>query len=339
MAIEQTITIPDEPSETILKVLRANLPGQPSWSAVRKVLHGRRVAIGGVLCIDEARKLSCGETVTIHDQPFPPPPTDKHVTIHHVDSELIIVEKPSGMVTLRRNSDLNWSWEKKNRQPTLDECVPRIVGAHAAAKRGNEQNNLHLPRLFPVHRIDRDSSGLMVFARNKESQTKIIHQFAQHDAVRKYLALVPGKIEDQTVTSQFIRNRGDGLRGSTTDTSIGEHATTHFRTLRLIEGKTKEGAAAAYSELECSLETGRTNQIRIHLAEMQHPICGDIKYRGRFGEAPVEDKSGIPRMALHATRLTFDHPVSGKKLDFMTPWPKAVQRFMEKLSGTNASAT
>lgn len=339
MAIEQKITFPDKPSETILKVLRTNLPGQPSWSAVRKVLHGRRVAIGGVLCIDEARKLSPGETVTIHDQPFPPLPQDKDVTIHHVDAELIIVEKPSGMVTLRRNSDLNWSWERKNRQPTLDECVPRIVGAHAAAKRGNEQNNLHLPRLFPVHRIDRDSSGLMVFARNKESQTKIIHQFAQHAAVRKYLSLVPGKIEDQTVTSQFIRDRGDGLRGSTSDTTIGEHATTHFRTLRLIEAKSKDGSAAVYSELECSLETGRTNQIRIHLAEMEHPICGDIKYRGRFEKPPIEDHSGIPRMALHATRLTFDHPVSGKKLDFVTPWPKPMQRFMKKLSGTNASAT
>ena len=339
MAIEQTITISEEPAVTILKVLRNKLPGQLSWSAVRKILHARRVAIGGVLCIDEARKLSLGETVTIHDQPFPPPPKDKDVTIHHVDSELNIAEKPSGMVTLRRNSDLNWSWEKKNRQPTLDECIPRIVGAHAAAKRGSEQNNLHFPKLFSVHRIDRDSSGLMVFARNKEAQTKIIHQFAQHAAVRKYLALVPGKIEDQTVTSQFIRNRGDGLRGSTDDTSIGEHATTHFRTLRVIEAKTAAGEAVCYSELECSLETGRTNQIRIHLAEMEHPICGDIKYRGRFGRPPVEDESGISRMALHATQLTFDHPTSEKKLDFVTPWPKAVQRFMEKLSGTNASAT
>ena len=332
MAIEQSFTISEDESETILKVMRAKLPGELSWSAVRKLLHSRRVAIGGVMCIDDGRKLGAGEMVTIHDQPFPPPPTDRHVAIHHVDADVIIVEKPSGMVTLRRSSDLNWSWDRKNRQPTLDECIPRLVGAHASAKRGTRHNNLHLPRMHPVHRIDRDSSGLLVFARNKEAQTAIIHQFAQHAAVRKYLALIPGKIEDQTVTSQFIRDRGDGLRGSTTDTSIGEHATTHFRTLRTIETKAEaDGAETIYSELECSLETGRTNQIRIHLAELGHPICGDIKYRGALGEAPVEDTSGISRMALHAARLTFDHPVTEKRMDFVTPWPKGMQRFLEKL--------
>lgn len=331
MAIEQTFQISAEKPETILKVLRANLPNQPSWSAARKILYSRRVAIGGVLCLDEARKLSAGETVTIHDQSFPPPPMDKDVTIHHVDAELIIVEKPSGMITLRRSSDLNWSWEKKNRQPTLDECIPRLVGAHAAAKRGTEKNNLHLPRLFPVHRIDRDSSGLLVFARNKEAQTKIIHQFAQHDAVRKYLALIPGTIENQTVTSQLIRDRGDGLRGSTSDTSIGEHATTHFKTLQTISS-TQQGTETVYSEIECSLETGRTNQIRIHLAELGHPICGDIKYRGPFEQPAVPETSGISRLALHATRLTFQHPTTDRRMDFTTPWPKGVLRFMEKLA-------
>lgn len=329
MTITQTISVSNEDKLTILKTLREHLPDQPSWSAVRKLLHGRRVCIGGVLCVDEARKLSPGETVTIHEQPFPPLPTDKDVTVHHVDAEIIIVEKPSGMVTLRRSSDLNWSWDRKNRQPTLDECVPRLVGEHAAAKRKTEKNNLHLPRLFPVHRIDRDSSGLLVFARNKESQTKIIHQFAQHAAVRKYLALVPGAIADQTVTSQFIRDRGDGLRGSTTDTSIGEHATTHFKTLQSFKNSQQ-----TYSELECSLETGRTNQIRIHLAELGHPICGDIKYRGPFEKPPVEDSSGIFRMALHATHLSFVHPTTDVKLNFMTPWPKKMLRFMEKLAST-----
>ncbi len=332
MAIKHSYAVSEETAEPILKFMRSQLPDQLSWSAVKKILHGRKVSIGGVLCLDEARKLSPGENVSIHDEPLPPPPSDKDVRIHRVDSELVIVEKPSGMVTLRRNSDLNWSWEKKNRQPTLDECVPRLIGEHAAAKRGTQKNNLHLPRLCPVHRIDRDSSGLLVFARNKESQTKIIYQFAQHAAVRKYLALVPGTFEDQTVTSQFIRDRGDGLRGSTTDTTIGEHATTHFKTLRTIKSRSKSGKSVTYSEIECSLETGRTNQIRIHLAELGHPICGDIKYRGPFGKPPIADESGINRLALHATRLTFVHPLTEQRMDFVTAWPKGIQRFLEKLA-------
>jgi 23S rRNA pseudouridine1911/1915/1917 synthase len=328
----QKIKITNDDRDTVLKVLRKNLPNNPSWSAVRKLLYGRRIGIGGVLCLDEGRRLTKGELLSIHDQPFPAPPSDQDVKVHYVDNELVIVEKPSGMVTLRRNSDLNWSWERKNRQPTLDECVPRLIGQHAAAKRNSERNNLHLPRLFSVHRIDRDSSGLLVFARNKEAQTKIIHQFAQHAAVRKYLAIIPGKIDDQSVTSQFIRDRGDGLRGSTTDLTIGEHATTHFETLQTFHRVEEDGSEDLFSEVQCSLETGRTNQIRIHLAELGHPICGDIKYRGPVNQPPVEDTSRIPRMALHATRLTFDHPTESKKMDFVTPWPKQIKRFVDSFS-------
>ncbi len=306
----------------VLAALRQYLPDDPSWSAVKKVLRARRVTIGGVLCVDEGRQLSKGEVLTVFDHPLPPPPTDKDVKIRHVDAELVVVEKPTGMVTLRRKPDLTWSWARKNLQPTLDECVPRLIGKHAAEKNESKHTLRKIPRLLPVHRIDRDSSGLLVFARNKESQTKIIHQFAQHNAVRKYFTLIPGSIEDQTVESQFIRDRGDGLRGSTADTTIGERAVTHFRTLRKI---------GAYSELECRLETGRTNQIRIHLAELGHPICGDIKYRGPFGKPQVADDSKIRRMALHAADLCFKHPTTGKLMRFQTSWPNDMQRYLDRL--------
>lgn len=316
-----TFTISEE-QQKVLAAMRQHLPESPSWSAVKKLLRTRRVAIGGVLCVDEGRQLAIGEVITILEHPLPPPPTDDDVNVRYVDSELVVVEKPAGMVTLRRKPDLAWSWARKNLQPTLDECVPRLIGKHAAAKNETEHNSQKIPRLLSVHRIDRDSSGLLVFARNKESQTKIIRQFAHHDAVRKYFALIPGSIEAQTVTSQFIRDRGDGLRGSTTDTSIGEQAVTHFRTLRKI---------GAYSELECRLKTGRTNQIRIHLAELGHPICGDIKYRGPFGKRPVVDESNLRRMALHAADLRFEHPVSGKLMQFQTEWPEGMQRYLSRL--------
>lgn len=315
-----TITITED-KQMVLAALRQHLPESPSWSAVRKILYSRLVAIGGVLCIDEGRQLAKGEVLTVLDRPLPPPPADKDVHIRFIDSEIVVVEKPTGMVTLRRKPDLGWSWARKNLQPTLDECVPRLIAKHAA-KKNSSRLSQRLPQLFSVHRIDRDSSGLLVFARNKDSQTKIIQQFAHHEAVRKYFALIPGVIEDQTVTSQFIRDRGDGLRGSTTDTSIGEQAITHFKTLRKI---------GAYSEVECRLETGRTNQIRIHLAELGHPICGDIKYRGPFGQPKVEDKSRIRRLALHAAQLRFEHPASGKMMQFETEWPVDFQQDLKQL--------
>lgn len=317
----QTFTISDD-KQMVLAAMRQHLPDGPSWSAVKKMLRARRVAIGGVLCVDEGRQLSQGEMITIWDNPLPPPPTDKDVTITYVDADLVVAEKPTGMVTLRRRSDSNWSGARKNLQPTLDECVPRLIGKHAAGKKGSQQKLQKLPQLFSVHRIDRDTSGLLAFARNPESRTKIIQQFADHAAVRKYFALIPGSIKDQTVISHFIRDRGDGLRGSLTDTTTGERAVTHFRTLRKI---------GAYSELECRLETGRTNQIRIHLAELGHPICGDIKYRGPFGKPPVVDTSKIRRLALHAADLRFEHPTSGKLLEFQTQWPADMQRFLNRL--------
>ena len=321
----QTFTIADD-KQMVLAALREHLPDGPSWSAVKKMLRARRVAIGGVLCVDEGRQLSQGEVITIWDNPLPPPPTDDDVDIIYVDSEVVIAAKPSGMVTLRRRSDMNWSWARKNLQPTLDECVPRLIGKHAAGKKRSQQKLQKLPQLFSVHRIDRDTSGLLAFARNQEARTKIIQQFADHAAVRKYFALIPGAIKDQTVTSHFIRDRGDGLRGSTTDTAIGERAVTHFRTLRKIGG---------FSELECRLETGRTNQIRIHLAELGHPICGDIKYRGPFGKPSVADRGKIRRLALHAADLQFEHPTSGKLLQFQTQWPADMLRFLNRLEASS----
>lgn len=322
MSITHTFTVENEDKETVLAVLRNNLPDKPSWSAVRKLLSARFVAIGGVLCVDEGRRLFNGEVLTVSDRPQSPPPTDKDVVIKYIDKEIVVVEKPSGMVTLRRKPDLSWSWARKNLQPTLDECVPRLIGERAAKKRKKDTDHRLLPKLYPVHRIDRDSSGLLIFARNQESQTDLIQQFAQHDAVRKYFTVVPGVVTTPTVKSQFIRDRGDGLRGSTSDTTIGEEAITHFRTLRRI---------GAYSELECRLETGRTNQIRIHLAELGHPICGDIKYRGILHQPPVVDESKARRLALHAAELKIVHPKTKQPMQFETPWPFDMLKFLHHL--------
>jgi 23S rRNA pseudouridine1911/1915/1917 synthase len=98
---------------------------------------------------------------------------------------------------------------------------------------------------------------------------------------------------------------------------------THVRSLRQL---------GEYSELECRLETGRTNQIRIHLAEKSHPICGDVKYRGPLGQPPVADLSQAPRLALHATQLGFIHPVTQEVHDYQLHWPKDIQGLIRRLS-------
>ncbi len=316
---ELLFKIESEQPGKILAELRRHMPGK-SWKHVRRLLRARRVTINRVVCIDEGRTLTQGEKVQVSTRPLAPPPSDEGVLVRYVDRELVIVEKPSGMVTLRRSSELCWTERRRRIQPTLDESVARLIAQHAAQRTG-ERLRQKRPRLLAVHRIDRDTSGLLVFARTEAAQQQIIRQFASHKAVRKYLCLVPGAITDQTVVSQLIRDRGDGVRGSSADVSIGQQAITHVHTLRRLGG---------YSELECTLETGRTNQIRIHLAEMGHPVCGDIKYRGRLNE-PLEDDSGSPRLALHAAILCIRHPTFDKVLEFKTSWPTDMQPFLNQL--------
>jgi 23S rRNA pseudouridine1911/1915/1917 synthase len=318
------ITAPQ--NATILAALRQQYAGT-SWSAVRSVVRARRVAINDVLCLDEARRMAAGDVVTISAQPLPPPPTPGDVVIRFIDREIVVVEKPAGMITLRRHSELHWPLEKRQRQPTLDEAVALRIAQHAAAQQAAANSRgiraARMPQLFSVHRLDRDTSGLIVFARNTAAQAKLIAQFAERTAVRKYLAIIPGEVASQTISTRLVRDRGDGLRGSTPDATAGQAAITHVALLRRL---------GEYSELECRLETGRTNQIRIHLAELGHPICGDIKYRGPLGQPPLADASRAPRLALHATQLRFAHPATGEPRQYDSAWPTDLQAWVDRLA-------
>ena len=115
--------------------LRMHLPNQPSWSAVRKMLRGRMVAVGGVLCLDEARRLSRGETVTVSDQPLAPPPRDDDVKVRFIDKQIVVVEKPAGMLTLRRKSEYAWPWKKRNLQHYARRMYPSFDRGTCGAKK------------------------------------------------------------------------------------------------------------------------------------------------------------------------------------------------------------
>jgi 23S rRNA pseudouridine1911/1915/1917 synthase len=177
--------------------------------------------------------------------------------------------------------------------------------------------------LLPVHRIDRETSGIVMFARTETAQTLLIRQFAAHSVHRRYLCVVPGNVPAQTLRSVQIRDRGDGLRGSADETdpeaASGLSMVTHVRPLRRFGG---------FTELECRLETGRTNQIRIQLAELGHPLCGDVKYRGPFEAPELPDHSGAPRLALHAAELGAVHPQTGMTLRWSSPWPADILRWL-----------
>jgi 23S rRNA pseudouridine1911/1915/1917 synthase len=173
-----------------------------------------------------------------------------------------------------------------------------------------------------VHRLDRDTSGLLVFARSVTAERHLMQQFRRHTTHRRYLAVVRGNVAAQTISTRLVRDRGDGRRGSTRLPEVGKVAVTHVRPVERL---------GPYTLLECRLETGRTHQIRIHLSERGYPLCGEKVYdQPLFGEA-TPDESGAPRLALHAAELGFEHPVTGEPMRFEMPLPDDLLAFLEAL--------
>ncbi len=140
--------------------------------------------------------------------------------------------------------------------------------------------------------------------------------------MRRYLALVSGYLAPQTIRSFLVRDRGDGRRGSTDNLALGKEAVTHIEVVERLPNHTL---------LSCRLETGRTHQIRIHLSEAGHPVCGEKVYTKRDGEAKVVDTSGCPRLFLHATELGFRHPETGIELHWTMPLPLDLNAFLVML--------
>lgn len=311
---------------TVLAVLRALRPGE-SWSKLRGQMHRAFVSLNGVVCIDEARRVADGDVLTLNDRPLAMPPRPSDVVIQFVDPHVVIVEKPAGMMTHRRPEERNWSAERKSRQPTLDESLNELLARRASA--GNRQRS-RSAGVRCVHRLDRDTSGLLVFARNAEAEEHLVSQFRRHAVHRVYWAIVHGRPQDGTIVSNLVRDRGDGRRGSVPNPKMGQRAVTHVRWLEKL---------GDYSLVECRLETGRTNQIRIHMAEAGHLVCGDPKYSQPFAADAISDGSHAPRLALHAAELGFTHPVSGEDLFFQMPFPPDLDQFAKRLrsSGSRSS--
>jgi 23S rRNA pseudouridine1911/1915/1917 synthase len=305
--------LPDQASLTLAAVLRQQLAGR-SWSEVRRLIDVRRVRIDGELCLDPARRVKEGQTVELLAKPEPRPRQESSIVIRYLDEHFVVVEKPAGLNTVRHPSERDWTERRKALSPTLEDLVPPLL----ARTEGRPMR----ARLRVVHRLDKETSGLLVFARTVEAERSLGKQFHRHTVVRRYLALVPGRVAPQRIQTRLIRDRGDGRRGSTADPDLGKEAITHVEVAEQLPG---------YTLLRCRLETGRTHQIRIHLAELGHPVCGDKVYRGRFGTPPVEDRSGAPRLALHAAELGFLHPAGGEELYWSMALPPDLTAFLERL--------
>ncbi|MCM2279323.1 MAG: RluA family pseudouridine synthase [Oligoflexia bacterium] len=214
----------------------------------------------------------------------------------HLDSQLILVDKPAGLSTVAF----------ENERDTLEERVNAFLGQK---------------RVEIVHRLDRDTSGLLVFARTREAARALANQFRFHTIQRRYFALAHGKVAGGTIRSELLEDRGDGLRGSRAPGSPisregARPAVTHVRLLSYFNGM---------SLIECVLETGRTHQIRIHLSEAGHPLVGERAYIREF-QGP---RIAAPRIMLHAAELGFVHPTQAAPMRWRVPPPGDFQGMLD----------
>ena len=315
--------LPRQIDTTLAAALRGWMPDR-SWSQIRKLLKARQVMVNGNLCLDAGRRLKLQDVVKVLPRSAAPLPKVHDIRIEYLDQHVVVVEKPAGVTTTRHAEEADWPSRRRQIQPTLDEMLPQVI---ARAESRRPQSRGRKPKGVPppvraVHRIDRDTSGLIVFARTIRAERHLGLQFRQHTTHRRYVAIAEGQVQSQTIESQLVRDRGDGRRGSTDKSGVGKRAVTHITAIEHLNG---------YTLVECRLETGRTHQIRIHLAEMGHPLCGEKIYRQPPFGKPILDRSGAPRLALHAAELGFEHPIAGEQMRFKSDLPTDLANFLAKL--------
>lgn len=280
---------------TLAGALRERLPGT-SWQKARDLVVSGKVSVDGEVVLLPAHRLHGDERVA-WDQGRPDPRRRQSLPGFRIvfeDGYLVVIEKPEGVATV--------PYERRESGTALD-----LI---RQAWRGQGKRATITP-LYVVHRLDKDTSGLLCFAKTKLAERGLHRIFKQHLAEREYLAVAHGRVRPGRIESRLIANRGDGLRGSAARAHEGQHAVTEIEVV--------EGFAAA-TLCRVRLRTGRTHQIRIHLAEQGHPLVGETVYIRdllRRGGQPIAS----PRLLLHAVTLGFAHPVTGQHLHFRAEPP------------------
>lgn len=305
------------------RFLAAALP-ELSRSRIQALIAQGAVGLGGATIGEPSRRVKPGERYEISVPP-PAPATpegeDIPLVVMHEDDDLIVVDKPAGLVVHPAAG---------NPDGTLVNALIAHCGASLKGVGGVTRPGI-------VHRLDKDTSGLLVAAKNERAMRSLAKQFAAHAIERAYDAVVwgaprlrEGLVEGAIGRNPFDRKRMTVLRGG------GKAARTRYRTLEQLGDRARPLAAL----LECRLETGRTHQIRVHLTHLGHPLIGDPVYgRARRTPRPKSDEeaeayavvAAFSRQALHARLLGFHHPTAGKPMRFEAPWPEDFARLVHAL--------
>ena len=260
-----------------------------SRNRAKALISNRVVIVNNAITTHPLTELKPGDVVQLDRSKHKMSFHSKELDIVFEDPYIIVIDKQPGLLSMSNNT----------RQITAQTVLNRYL------EKGGGRNTSHL-----VHRLDRDTSGLMLYAKDVQTQQSFINGWQELVSDRRYIALVEGEFENpQGVVRSWLTEDKRFVTHSSPVDNGGKYAVTHYNVLTSSNG---------YSLVECVLETGRKNQIRVHMADLGHPVVGDRKYGS--GNDPVR------RLCLHAFKLCFVHPVTGKRLNFETPVPACFER-------------
>ncbi len=310
-----------------------------SRSRLAKLLEGGAIAVNGAVVTDAKARCDEGDSVAItldEAEESHIGPEDIPLTVAYEDEDLIVIDKPAGMVVHPAPGTPSGTLVNA----LLAHCGDSLSGVGGVRRPGI------------VHRIDKDTSGLLVVAKSDRAHHGLAAQFEDHSCERAYLALCHGLPDPgdprlrglrgvsfetggvMKITTQLARHKTDRQRQAVLFEG-GRHAVTRVRVIAPL------GAPPVAALVECRLETGRTHQIRVHMSHAGHGLIGDPTYGGRrkisekaVGAAGAEAARAFPRQALHAAVLGFDHPVTGEALRFESPLPEDMAALLAALGGS-----
>ena len=299
----EMIRVPEENEGDRLDVFLSSFFEDKSRSGLQKLIRSGAVLVGG-------RQVKCSYPVVSGDKieiEFPDAapaialPEPMELNIVYEDDDLLVVNKPQGMVVHPARGHETGTLVNG----LLDHCQGSLSGINGVLRPGI------------VHRIDKDTSGLLVVAKNDFAHQHLAEQLKAHTVTRRYQAVVEGFLrEDGTVDAPLARNPANRLQMAVVKEGEGKRAVTHYHILSPLKNAT---------HIECRLETGRTHQIRVHMAWLHHPILGDPLYGG-------STRYGLAGQALHAGILGFVHPRTGEYLEFSAELPEYFTQLLRKLS-------
>ncbi len=313
----RVVTVTKEQAESKLDAL-VRAAFSLSWQRARDAITSGKVLVDGEVARSATRVMFDGDVVS-YDPGRPRPHVARLARLEksaivYLDPSVVVVDKPSGVITVPFGDE-----SPDQARETLDSLVREIL-----ARKADRHGSRGRAPLGVVHRIDKETSGLLVFTRTLAAKKHLSDQFRTHSTMRRYLAIVHGVLTKQvTYRTTLVEDRGDGLRGSSRSPRMGgQLAITHVEPLEPLVGATL---------VACRLETGRTHQIRIHLSEAGLPLVGESVYVRDYRQPRIP----ASRTMLHAYELGFTHPATEERMQFRRDPPRDFAELLASLAMPN----